>query len=125
MRPYHLTREPRGVCMSDHTNDITIGEVKDDKVAVKFYGPLSQYVQGLRRYVAQAHGVTDAIVVDGEAIIIATCKLMNERDTMEQVRIRIRNRCRDYIGDVTGYISNIGPEGSYADLIEEAQPALV
>lgn len=111
--------------MSTHANDITVGAAIHGRVTVDFRGELSRYVAGLRRYVAQAEGITDAVVVEGQTTIIVDFKSAYKHDTPEQARIRIRNRCRDYLGDVTGYMTNMSAEGSHADLIEHATPALV
>jgi len=109
------------MAMTSHTNDVVVGPyVEDDgTVTVKMYGELSKYILGLKRKVIRAEGVKRVLVVEGEAMLILTVKLTSERDTYEQIRVRIRNRCRDYYTDTTGYVSNSGIEdGSYADLIE-------
>lgn len=106
--------------MSNHANDIVVLDTLDGKILVEFRGELSTHIVGLRRYVATASGVTSAEVANDRHTIIAEFELISERDTIEQVRVRIRNRCRDYIGDATGYISNTDPKGSYVDLVEHA-----
>ncbi|MFZ1301721.1 MAG: hypothetical protein WAQ27_04095 [Candidatus Microsaccharimonas sp.] len=106
--------------MTKHLNDVTVGPFVDGTVTVKMYGPLSEHILGLRRKVVRAEGVKDAMVVEGEAMLVLAVELIGPRDTHEQIRIRVRNRCRDYYMDTTGYMSNTGGEqGSYADLIEQ------
>lgn len=104
--------------MSDHANDIVVHAPHDGEIRVEFRGELSPYIIGLRRYVATADGVISAEVDSDGQTIIAQFKTISGSDTILQVRIRIRNRCRDYIADVTGYMSNFGSDGSYVDLIE-------
>ncbi len=107
--------------MSEHANDFTIGEVTNNRVTVKVRGPLAAYINGVKRYVVGAAGVTSAMVVDGEAIVVADCQLISEIDTAEQIQVRVRNRCRDYIHAVTGFMSDIGPESNYTHLTRSAQ----
>ena len=108
--------------MSNHANDVTIGEYVGGEVTVKMYGELSTHIEGLRRYVTKAEGVRSANIFDDETVV-ANCSMSYPGDTPEQVRIRIRNRCRDYFHEVTGYLTNLGPNGSYVDLIEKTELA--
>jgi len=107
------------------SNTVVIGGCITDKVKIVMNGKLvEQYIFGLRRYVLRAEGVDEAafFVVDGKPVIVATCKLINEDDTTEQIRIRIRNRCRDWFHDVTGQMTNTDNCGNYVDLLEDAEP---
>lgn len=111
--------------MTSHENDVTIGEYTEDhKVTITMRGPLSEYSEGMARYIRQAEGVKSVMVYQEEPVIIAECRPdVYPGDTPKQVRIRIRNKCRDYFAGVTGYMSNTGKNGNYVDLIEDVQLA--
>lgn len=103
--------------MTSHANDIIVHKANGGCIAVEFNGELSRYIEGLRWYVARADGVTRAEVID-ENKLSAEFEFVDDLDTVEQVRIRIRNKCRDYLHGATGFLTNLEPEGSFADLIE-------
>jgi hypothetical protein len=108
--------------MTSHENDVTIGEYTEDhKVTITMRGPLSEYSEGMARYVRQPEGVKSVMVYQEEPVIIAECRpdVYPGDISSEQVRIRIRNKCRDYFADVTGHIANTGENGDYVDLIED------
>lgn len=112
-----------GMHMTSHENDVTIGEYTEDhKVTITMRGPLSEYSEDMARYVLRAEGVKATMIYADEPVIIAICHPpVRAEDDPEQVRIRIRNKCRDYFADVTGHMSNTGENGNYVDLIEDVQ----
>ena len=111
------------ISMPNYANTVAIGDALDNKISIVMKGKLQEHISGMRRYVLRAEGVTEAelVMVAGEPVIIVTCEPINDDDTIEQVRIRIRNRCRDWFHDVTGMLTNMGIAGNYVDLLEDAK----
>lgn len=111
--------------MSNNPNVIAVGPCVDSRVTVKFTGPLSEHINGLKRYVQQVEDVRgNAHVVLGESIIVAYLGTKVTDEQAAQARIRIRNRCRDYMHDVTGYLTNTVGSPARVDL-EEDMPRAV
>lgn len=105
---------------TNHKNDIVVGRASTVfHVTVK--GPFNEYVHGIARAVDGEPAVAGVIVdsiPEGNSLQV-TIKPLAEGDTLDQVRIRVRNLIRDWIANVTGYLSNFGEDGNYADLYEE------
>ncbi len=118
--------------MTVHRNDIVVGNLERGTLTVSIYGPLEAYVNGLRRKLTQASHVTKAYIleassfVEGTSFITLECDLHSQRLNEQQVRIRTRDWCRDWVLATTGYEANTGGiRGDYVDLIEQSDLAVI
>lgn len=110
--------------MSKHAVDVIVGEHMDGMVRITVSADgFATHIHRLCDYVCRAEGVKTATVVDRKSVIIASCELVYRGDSTEQVRIRIRNRCRDYFHSIMPQLTNAGSNAIYVDLEEHAKTA--
>jgi hypothetical protein len=102
-----------------HANDMIVGQTQQ-YFDVTLEGPLSEHIVGIARAIRKAEGVVETTISRKHKSIRVTFELTAyPDDDIKQLRYRVRNRLRDYIGNTTGFMSNMGENGSYADLIED------
>ncbi len=109
---------------TDDQNVITVGACINGRVAIEFTGPLSKYIEGLKRYVQQVKDVRGNAYVSGESTIVANLGSRVSPEQAQEARNRIKGRCGDYLGDVTGLLVNVGNKSDRVYLQEDVPPAV-
>jgi hypothetical protein len=121
----HTPHATKGTNMNDDTNIITVslnGANSNGVIDIVMTGPLTQYTAGMARYIRMADGIagTELFAIPDGILISVTLKPPGERDTIDYVRVRVRDRCRSWCRDVTGIVTNLAEAGIHVDLVEES-----
>ncbi len=98
------------------------GANSDGVIGIVMAGPLTQYAAGMARYIRMADGIagTEVLGIPDGVLIRVTLEPLGERDTVEVMRVRIRDRCRNWCCDVTGIVKNLAKARIHVDLVEES-----
>ena len=99
--------------MKDKVHNATISEFdQKGNLEITLHGPLAPYVMGMIQYVRRDEAVKvcspryDKMYDDDaniKSIFIVRCKLLRTDKARFEARVRLRNLCRQYICDVTGW----------------------
>ena len=94
--------------MSSHENKVTIDlEDVESKATIKIEGPLSDYIEGLARYVNQAYRIKAELSDDTSTIAVTWSRTPEDNDPMSGAGDFsyvecIKLGCRQWLLDVTG-----------------------
>lgn len=111
--------------MRSHATDICVHHVDGFTVDVTVDGELRRHIGELTRYLERVEGVMSTKLDEDQFTILIETVCHNTQEDWQQQRIRIRNCCRDWVHNVTGYLTNTGGlSGHFVDLAEDTHLVL-
>lgn len=109
--------------MRRHATDIIVHHVDGFTIDVTVDGELRKHIGQLSRHLENVEGVASTKLDEDQFTIVIEAGYPDSSEEWRQLRIRIRNGCRDWVHNVTGYLTNTGGlMGHFVDLVEDTKP---